>query len=234
MQGPPNTVRHFVDTHNASDLEYVEGKGWVNERGDPVDLSKSTTVKVIDVPENLYKTRIQHTGKELNTIAGYQLVPKEREDETFNAPLDAYAGLYASNLKNANTAAQAKQRDANAAKAASQAAKAAAAKRGTPAQFAQVEARKSTALAKAERAYENDGDQAALATAKAGAQKAYEDEVVALGGTVTPAGQRQPGRAAPTPPTHTFSVSAWQKANPNGDVNAAKAAARQAGYPVVN
>jgi hypothetical protein len=36
------------------------------------------------------------------------------------------------------------------------------------------------------------------------------------------------------PQTHSFSVSAWQKANPNGDVNAAKAAAQQQGYSVVN
>jgi len=38
---------------------------------------------------------------------------------------------------------------------------------------------------------------------------------------------------APAPQTHSFSLSAWQKANPNGDPNAAKAAAQQAGYQVV-
>jgi hypothetical protein len=41
LQGPPGTVRHFVDVHNASDLEYVPGKGWVNEAGDSVDISKA-------------------------------------------------------------------------------------------------------------------------------------------------------------------------------------------------
>jgi hypothetical protein len=39
---------------------------------------------------------------------------------------------------------------------------------------------------------------------------------------------QQPGQA-----THSFSLSAWQKANPNGDVNAAEAAATQSGYKVV-
>jgi DNA-binding protein Fis len=39
--------------------------------------------------------------------------------------------------------------------------------------------------------------------------------------------------AAPAPSTHTFSLSAWQKANPKGDPAAAKAAAAQAGYQVV-
>lgn len=37
-------------------------------------------------------------------------------------------------------------------------------------------------------------------------------------------------QAAPT--THSFSLSAWQKANPQGDANAAKAAAQAAGYQV--
>ncbi len=36
-----------------------------------------------------------------------------------------------------------------------------------------------------------------------------------------------------TPKTHVFSVSTWQKANPKGDVNAAKAAATQQGFQVV-
>jgi hypothetical protein len=37
----------------------------------------------------------------------------------------------------------------------------------------------------------------------------------------------------PTPQTHKFSVSAWQRANPKGDVNAAKAAAQQQNYQIV-
>jgi len=40
------------------------------------------------------------------------------------------------------------------------------------------------------------------------------------------------GQTKPTPQTHAFSLSAWQKANPKGDVNAAKAAAQAAGYQV--
>lgn len=41
-------------------------------------------------------------------------------------------------------------------------------------------------------------------------------------------------KTTPSPATHTFSISAWQKANPNGDANAAKAAAQKAGYQVIN
>ena len=35
------------------------------------------------------------------------------------------------------------------------------------------------------------------------------------------------------PQTHQFSLSAWQKANPQGDINAAKTAAQQQGYTIV-
>jgi len=40
-------------------------------------------------------------------------------------------------------------------------------------------------------------------------------------------------QAAPTPQSHDFSISAWQRANPGGNVAAARAAAGQQGYNVV-
>jgi hypothetical protein len=219
LMAPSGAVRHFVDTHNASDLQYVAGQGWVDATGDPVDLSKSTTVRAIDVPENLYRMRLQRTGKELNTIAGYQFVPKDKEDSTFNVPLDAVATLYGQNLKNANAAAQAKQRDANAAKANAQANKPNVPKRGTPVQFSAVEAKKAAALAKAEANYERNGDEDALEKAKAAAQNSYEAEIKALGGTVT---QQQSPSTPPVGPkkgdtqihsgyVYTFNGSQWIK-----------------------
>jgi hypothetical protein len=50
-------------------------------------------VRAIDAPETLYQKTIKHTGKEINTIAGYQLIPPDQEDSTFNEPLNAYASL---------------------------------------------------------------------------------------------------------------------------------------------
>lgn len=194
LHGPAGTVRHFVDVHNASDLEYVPGTGWVNEAGDPVDMSKSTVVRAIDVPENQFGKPVRKTGQELNTIAGYQLIPKEQEDNTFNVPINAVTGLYTQNLKNLNEQAQTKQRLAAAGKAVA----AQAAKRGTPAQFAQVESKKAAALAKAETAYQKgDLDADELAQAKAAAQKTYQDEIKALNGS----GQTKPrGAKAPSGP----------------------------------
>lgn len=48
------------------------------------------------------------------------------------------------------------------------------------------------------------------------------------------AGTAQPsGGGTPSPKSHTFSLSAWRQANPQGDVNAAKKAAIAAGYEVI-
>ncbi len=40
-------------------------------------------------------------------------------------------------------------------------------------------------------------------------------------------------QGSPSPQTHTFNLSAWHRANPGGDVNAARTAAQKAGYQVV-
>jgi hypothetical protein len=53
------------------------------------------------------------------------------------------------------------------------------------------------------------------------------------GGGASSAGAGQQGTPGPAPQTHSFSVSAWQKANPRGDANAAKAAAQAQGYQVI-
>jgi hypothetical protein len=41
------------------------------------------------------------------------------------------------------------------------------------------------------------------------------------------------GSTAAQPQTHSFSLSAWQRSNPQGDANAAKAEAQRQGYQVV-
>jgi hypothetical protein len=57
-----------------------------------------------------------------------------------------------------------------------------------------------------------------------GAQKRVEP--------TTPVDQNANPVKPPKPDTHVFNVSAWQKANPKGDVNAAKAAAQKQGYTI--
>jgi hypothetical protein len=64
------------------------------------------------------------------------------------------------------------------------------------------------------------------------AQKAYKGIIGQDIGYGTSAGSAQNPPAAPQ--SHTFSLSAWQKANPTGDANAAKAAAQAQGYQVTN
>src|ERR1700722_5699374 len=230
--GAPGTVRHFVDEHADGDMDYVQGKGWVNANGDAVNVTKNTTIKAFDVPENLYKTPLHHSGKELNAIAGYQLIPKTQEDHEFIVPLDAVTNLYSQNLKNLNAKAQADQREGAANKSNTAAKKSGSPKPATQAQFDGAVVRKSKAIATAQALYVksigNDSDLAKLKKAQAAAQATYEEEIRTLKGT--------PGKGGAPPPatTHSFSVSAWQKANPNGDINAAKAKAQKDGYTVVN
>lgn len=63
--------------------------------------------------------------------------------------------------------------------------------------------------------------------ARAALDPAYRARRVAQAG-----GAQQQQKAAP-PETHAFSLSAWQRANPGGNAAAAQAAAKQAGYNVV-
>jgi hypothetical protein len=197
--GSPGTVRHFVDLHDAGDIEYVRGKGWLDASGNPANLTMTTMVKVVDVPENLYKVPIHKTGKDINTLVGYQLIPKDQEDHVYTMPLDAVSNLYTTNLRNQNQKAQADQREA----AANKAKGAAAGKRGTPAQFRAVEKDKATALAKAETAYQKSDkpEKDALADlnmAKGAAQKSYEDQIMALNGSITPTAGKNAQPSTPT------------------------------------
>jgi hypothetical protein len=57
----------------------------------------------------------------------------------------------------------------------------------------------------------------------------WKEQTQQAGGS-TPQTQQAGGS---TPQTHTFSLGAWQRANPKGDTNAAKTAAQKAGYTVV-
>ena len=63
----------------------------------------------------------------------------------------------------------------------------------------------------------------------------YADDLIARGraaGIETPATLGAGGGGAATPETHVFNVKAWQAANPKGDVNAAKAAAKAQKYTI--
>jgi hypothetical protein len=185
---PPGSVRHFVDIHNADDVEFVEGKGWVNASGEPANMTAKTVVKVLDVPESIYKTPIHKTGAEINTLVGYQLIPKDQEDHVFTMPLDAATNLYTTNLKNLNQKAQADQREGAAAASKAKANNAGGTKPATPGQFDKVAAARAASVAKAEaayrdpanlRLYHNDQE---LARVKAEAQATYDDRVRTLKG----------------------------------------------------
>jgi hypothetical protein len=218
--GAPGTVRHFVDVNNASDVEYVEGKGWVNASGEPANMTKSTLVKVFDVPEDMFKKQLHHTGSEVNAIVGFPLVPEDQLDHDFSGTLDRWTNLYSTNLKNLNQKAQADQREGAAAAAKAKANNAGKPKPATPVQFKTVEKDKATALAKAQAIFDKsmgtDADVARLKNAKAAAQKAYEDQIRVLTGGANGAKGGQINVTDPKGVVHTFtdqkSADAFKKA----------------------
>jgi hypothetical protein len=186
--GAPGTVRHFVDVNNASDVEYVEGKGWVNASGEPANMTKNTLVKVFDVPEDMFKKQLHHTGSEVNAIVGFPLVPEDQLDHDFSGTLDRWTNLYTTNLKNLNQKAQADQREGAAAKAKAQANNAGKPKQGTPGEFDRAIVARDAAIAKATAAYNDPANLRLyrkadeLARVKAEAQATYEARVKQLKG----------------------------------------------------
>lgn len=218
--GAPGTVRHFVDVNNASDVEYIEGKGWVNASGEPANMTKSTLVKVFDVPEDMFKKQLHHTGSEVNAIVGFPLVPEDQLDHDFSGTLDRWTNLYTTNLKNLNQKAQADQREGAAAKAKAQANNAGKPKTGTPGEIDRALAAKNAAISKANAAYNDPanlrlyhkGDE--LARVIAEAQAGYDERVKALkggkGGATTPAPKKGDTQIH-AGFTYTFDGAQWIK-----------------------
>lgn len=53
-------------------LHYQAGKGWLNEKGEPVDMADRTTHFFYDVPKNAMNEPLKRKGSEINKIAGFQ------------------------------------------------------------------------------------------------------------------------------------------------------------------
>lgn len=211
-RAPQGFQRHFLNLADVSELHW-SGSHWVNDDGSAANMENNTEIVAIDTPSNTFKSYRNVSGAEINKIRGANIADP---DKTYRIAPDALSGLYSLNMKEqAESARAAHQRElAN--------------KRGTPEQFAEVEARKQKSLQAAEKQYAKDSDVDALNRAKAEAQSAYEQEIVSLGGSVN----RQPGGQAQVQPK-TFSPTKWKTANPNGDVNAAIAEAKHQGLQII-
>lgn len=77
LQGPNGSFRHFIDTTDSSELTF-NGHNWVDASGEPVNMSDRTTVKAIDVPADVMKTKVPTSGKDINTIYGGKLVDPDK------------------------------------------------------------------------------------------------------------------------------------------------------------
>jgi hypothetical protein len=176
MRSPtPDYNRVFVDVNDATQLHW-NGTTWTDDAGDPVNMSAHSTIRAYDLPTKTMRTGVMIAGRDLLQIRP-ELKGVISPDQSYSTTPEAVIALKTQGDKDAATRALAAERNNRAANAG--------AKRGTPAQFAAVEARKAEALSRAEKQYTKDGDADALTAAKTQAQSAYEKEVTALGGSVT-------------------------------------------------
>jgi hypothetical protein len=220
----PGYERHFIDITDASGLNF-DGKYWRNDAGEAVNMSDKTQIKAYDMPTKTMKTFEQTPGSEINALAGDKIVDP---NHTYSINGDGKLALRTLGLKN------------DAAKARAVAAEARADKTAKNARiYTQIEAKKASALAKAEHdfwtAVNKSGDPehpsadlvSQLNTAKQNAQDAYENEIRAAGGSAQHFQYSNANPQTTTPTQKTFSPSKWRAANPNGDVNAATAEAKR-------
>jgi hypothetical protein len=228
LNAPDGSARHFVDTTDLSELHF-DGGQWVDDSGNPVNMSASTSIKAYDLPTNTFKKPSQVSGKLINQARGAKIVD---DDRTYSVTPEGMSALYTLNLKDQNERARTKHQQALADKHADNAKK-----------FGAIEVKKATALAKAEHTYWTSLNSGKVDQEKAGeqlqfekqqAQGLYEDEIRAAGGTPThfeygkaPATQPQP-KAQPTPPKVQPGQSVTLKngktvtvksLNPNGTFN---------------
>ena len=79
--GMPVAYRMHTQHVDLTGLHQELGKGWVDDKGNPVDLAARTTNAVYDVPIDVMKRRSQLTNKEINKLAGYRVAP-DNDDQT--------------------------------------------------------------------------------------------------------------------------------------------------------
>jgi hypothetical protein len=226
---PTGSERHFISTTDLSELHF-DGDHWVDDSGNPVNLGRNIIIRAYDLPSSTLNTPRQYSGREVNAARRQKIVD---DKGTYTMTPNAFSAIYTLGTKDAAESAHGNnqrsltdQRNKNAK------------------QFTEIEAKKASALAKAEHNYwtaingGKDADNALseLNTAKQESQDAYENEIRTAGGTPkhfeygNASAPQSKSQAQPAP--KTFSPSKWKAANPNGDVNEATAEAKRQGMTI--
>jgi hypothetical protein len=227
-KAPEGYQRHFLSTTDLSELHY-EGGSWVDDSGNPVNLGKSMSIKVYDSPTSTMRTPVQVSGKTINAARRQKIVD---DNKTYSITPEGMSGIYTLGTKEENERARTAATNSRADKA-----------NKLNQQTSQIEAKRAAAKAKANLTYwsrinnpanidarddEASGKKGTASQERDEALKAADDaynvEMGALRGTA----------AQPNVAPKVFSPSKWKAANPNGDVNAATAAAKQQHMTIAN
>jgi hypothetical protein len=183
--------RHLVDVTDLSELHF-NGTQWLNDAGDPVNMSDKTQIRAYDVPTNSLKKYRQVPNSEINKIAGAQVVDPKG---TSNINGEGLLALRSLGLKN----------DATATRTAAQKVKTASQDKSNK-QIAQITSKRDAAIAKANHTYystinSNPANQGNATQERAEALKAAEDsyqaELVALRGKTPQSSNTLPAGARP-------------------------------------
>jgi hypothetical protein len=225
-KAPEGYQRHFLSTTDLSELHF-EGGSWVDDSGNPVNLGKSMSIKVYDSPTSTMRTPVQVSGKTINVARRQKIVD---DGKTYSITPEGMSGIYTLGAKEENERARTAATNSRADKA-----------NKLNQQTSQIEAKRAAAKAKANLTYwsrvnanplagddEKTGEKGTASKERDEALKAADDaydvEMGALRGTA----------AQPNVAPKVFSPSKWRAANPNGDVNAATAAAKQQHMTITN
>lgn len=77
LKAPQGYMRAFVDTTDSSNLTF-NGHNWIDDSGNPVNMTDKTTVKAIDVPIDAMKTKIPTLGKDGNAAYGGKILDPDK------------------------------------------------------------------------------------------------------------------------------------------------------------
>jgi hypothetical protein len=92
--------RHLIDVTDSSELHF-NGTQWLNDAGDPVNMSDKTQIRAYDVPTDSLKKYRPVPNTEINKIAGFQVVDPKG---TSNINGEGLLALRSLGLKNDATA----------------------------------------------------------------------------------------------------------------------------------
>jgi hypothetical protein len=115
--GNPTAHRVHVQHVDTNGLHYELGKGWVDEKGQNVDMSTRTTHSFYDIPVDTFKQKVPVTHKELNSLAGFKAFPND--DDTAQVSVGDLINMKGTATKNALEESKAKAeitREANSAR----------------------------------------------------------------------------------------------------------------------